>query len=512
MSKPLRNLLTGVVLALSLFSTLPPAEAATLPTAHIQAIQTDYTARFEDSECPFYVSRREAVRCGFLIVPEDRRQPQGPTIQIAVAVYYSTGTAPSPDPLIYLDGGPGAYTLELLGEDARRYFRDFLGERDLILFDQRGIGYSEPSLDCPEIEEAHTLNLLKSSLDGTQVVEEALLACRDRLQAQNISLSAYSSRENAADVVDMARVLGYTEFNLMGGSYGTRLALTVMRDYPDQVRSAILDSTYPPQVDSFLFASAANMERSLELLFAACIDDEACDAAYPNLRNVFYKVIDLHNQTPVTLSVYDFRQDRQQDVLIDGERLIRIVWSLLYSSQSLPYIPEMIYELRYSDYETLEWLASSYFSQYTYVSEGMYYAVECNEDVPFMTLENLLALSAGVNPRVWESLVQTPDFLGFCADWMDVTPDPLENEAVYSTVPTLIFSGEYDPITPPAWGELVAATLPNSYVFEFPGLSHGVVSAHECPTQMARTFLRNPSRAPNSVCLAYVPPLRFNIN
>jgi pimeloyl-ACP methyl ester carboxylesterase len=41
------------------------------------------------------------------------------------------------------------------------------------------------------------------------------------------------------------RILGYHQVNLWSISYGTRLALTVMRLSPSEVRSVVLDSTSP---------------------------------------------------------------------------------------------------------------------------------------------------------------------------------------------------------------------------------------------------------------------------
>ena len=96
------------------------------------------------------------IQCGYLIVPEDRENPER-TIRLHVAVVSSRSSTPAPDPVIFLAGGPGVYTLFFAHEHIET-FEDILNERDLILFDQRGVGYSEPALDCPETEEARLAN------------------------------------------------------------------------------------------------------------------------------------------------------------------------------------------------------------------------------------------------------------------------------------------------------------------------------------------------------------------
>ncbi|MCA9904902.1 MAG: alpha/beta fold hydrolase, partial [Anaerolineae bacterium] len=167
------------------------------------------------------------VDCGLLFVPEDRTDPDSATIELAVAILYASEDDVQPDPIIYLAGGPGGNAVDEL-----EAWVDipYIQDRDLILLDQRGTGYSFPSLNCPEIEESED--------DATQ-------ACRDRLVADGVNLQAYNSAENAADVADLRVALGYDEWNLYGISYGTRLAQTIVRDYPQGIRSVILDSAYP---------------------------------------------------------------------------------------------------------------------------------------------------------------------------------------------------------------------------------------------------------------------------
>src|SRR5262249_11696499 len=146
-----------------------------------------------------------------------------------------------------------------------------LAHRDFIFFDQRGTGYSQPELTCPE-RDALAPTLLAGALSdeqSTQAIVDAFQRCRDRLGVQGVDLAAYNSAASAADVNDLRLALGYSQLNLYGDSYGTRLALTVMRDFPQAVRSVVLDSTYPLEVNLYT-ALAPNAERAFNALFDAC--------------------------------------------------------------------------------------------------------------------------------------------------------------------------------------------------------------------------------------------------
>jgi len=182
----------------------------------------------------------EDIECGYLLVPENRAKPGNtPTIELAFAIVYAPTEDVQPDPIIYLAGGPGGNAVA----DVESWLEiPYLGDRDLILLDQRGTGYSLPSLNCPEVE-AGEEEVEAGEDNGTE-------ACRDRLIDEGVDLQAYNSAENAADVADLRVALEYDEWNLYGISYGTRLALTVMRDHPEGVRSVIIDSVYPPEVSS----------------------------------------------------------------------------------------------------------------------------------------------------------------------------------------------------------------------------------------------------------------------
>lgn len=464
-----------------------------------QATPTPTPARFEAVDCMFPVPAGYTIDCGYLFVPEDRSQPDSPLIQLHVAIVRSPNQTPAPDPVVYLEGGPGAHTLDGIAYYVT-IFQNVLGDRDVIFLDQRGVGYSRPSLNCPEVEEQifqdMTLNLSRE--EGIQHYVQANQACHDRLVSEGIHLAAYTSAANAADVNDLRIALGYSEWNLYGKSYGTRLALTVMRDYPEGVRSVVLDSVYPPQVD--LFAEEAGiMVRSFDLLFERCAADASCSDKYPELRTVFYELVARLDAEPVTLAFARPGTAQSYEVVVNGDRMIVALWGLMYSADYIPWVPRYIYEFhqgRWGDMPNM-------FFAYDSMSEGMRLSVQCGEEVRFSSPEALEAATASVQPRL-RAIFNEPIF-AVCAAWGAKPADPVENEPVASDIPTLILQGDYDPATPPAWGQLAAETLSQAYYLEFPGFGHGVLGVGldggRCSRVIVDTFLAVPDSAPDASCL-----------
>lgn len=136
----------------------------------------------------------------------------------------------------------------------------------------------------------------------------------------------------------------------------------------------------------------------------------------------------------------------------------------------------------------------------------MYYSIQCNEETPFSSIESANTTSPGISPRLLEGMDQTQVYES-CSAWVDGKPAPIENEAVVSDIPTLILSGEFDPITPPAWGQLVAETLTNSQCLEFPGYGHGVFGTNACDNQIVIDFLNDPNAPVDANC---INSLEFN--
>lgn len=445
--------------------------------------------------------------CGYLIVPENRAKLDSAMIQIHVAVFLSIAEGPDPDPVVHLSGGPGSSSLDVANYMFNQGLGAILERRDFILFDQRGTGYSSPRLDCPE-REALTGTLLSGTLSkdqATQAIVDAFHQCRDRLRAQGIDLSAYNSAASAADLNDLRLALGYDKLNLYGVSYGTRLALTMMRDYPDAVRSVVLDSTYPLEVNLYT-ALAANAERAFNVLFDDCTADPTCNTSYPNLRMVFYNLVDQLNANPATVFLSVGGVD--YPVSLTGDLLIDVLFVGLYNPAVAASMPKMIYQIQRGEYSILRNRLSLYFEASSAL--GMGTSVQCAEEIPFNSGNDAYTAAQNVQPEIAAFFPDSVQYLfTVCQDWSGAVLDPRENQPVTSDIPTLVLAGEFDPITPPAWGQMTATHLANSYFYEFRGNGHWVTRSSRCSLSIALAFWDNPAVPPNSSCLGLQNSLKF---
>lgn len=471
------------------------APAAPSPTASPVAAPTlAYQPVFEPAPCAFPVPSGYDPECGYLVVPEDRARPDSPFIRLHLAIFRGRPGTTLPDPVVHLAGGPGSSSLEVAGYLLGRGLDAVLAQRDLILFDQRGTGSSQPRLDCPE-RASITPTLLDGSLSAEQAraaVVDAFRRCRERLAAGGIDLTAYNSAASAADLDDLRLALGFETLNLYAVSYGTRLALTLMRDHPEAVRSAVLDSAYPLQVNLYT-ALAPNAERAFDVFFERCASTPDCSTAYPDLRAVFYQLVDQLNASPVPVSLY--AGGAQRTVSLDGGLLIDVLFVGLYNPAVTASMPRMIYDLRRGEYSILRERLALYFEPTSAL--GMQMAVQCAEELPFNSPEEAYTAAQGLQPQIagfFPASVQP--LFEVCREWTVVFPNPNENLPVSSDLPALVLAGEGDPITPPEWGRMVARDLPHSYFYEFPGNGHWVTRSSRCALAMALAFWNEPNADP----------------
>lgn len=440
--------------------------------------------------------------CGYVVVPLRHAEPDGATIRLPVAV--RRAAAGAPDPLLLAQGGPGG--------DAFKVFSilvqptgDLSTSRDIVIFNQRGTPYAEPELTCPETDAALADILAADSEEGERLYNEAMAACYDRLLAEGIDLSAFNSLENAADVPLIARALGYDEYNFYGVSYGTLLGLHLMRNHPEGLRSVILDSVVPPDVN-FLSEIAASEDRVFGEVFAACAADPACAAAYPNLEARFYALVAQYDQLPVDMTLTDPETGQSYDTYLDGRGLRSVLYQLLYVPRMAAVLPSVIADIEAGDLRYLEAMwPLLVFDQL--VAEGMYNSVICAEDAD---IDVAAVPLDGVRPEIAATAVDSlQSILDGCARWQVEPLPPSVDDPVVSDIPTLLLSGRFDPVTPPAFAAVAAVGLSNATNLVDPTAAHGVAFQNDCINGIILDFLADPSAPPDSSCLAAAEPLDF---
>jgi pimeloyl-ACP methyl ester carboxylesterase len=276
-----------------------------------------------------------------------------------------------------------------------------------------------------------------------------------------------------------------------------------MRDYPEGIRSVVLDSLVPLEVE-FQVDVPNNYNRSLEILFADCAANEACAAAYPDLEQVYYDTIEALNETPARFdSTNPLTGTSYENIRFDGYNFSTTIFQLLYDATFLPAAPQFIYEVAEGDYENLSLIFGSLLASQSAISTGMNFAFNCHEEFPFIDLDEMIANFATFPGYTEEDAQSEVAFLAQACEAFESGAAPaLEDEPISSDLPTLVTAGEYDPITPPAFAEQVAANLANSTYIEFPASGHGPTGGVDCAQGIAAAYIVDPSAELDTACVS----------
>jgi pimeloyl-ACP methyl ester carboxylesterase len=444
--------------------------------------------------------------CGYLTVPENRSAPSGRTIRILVARVKAATRAPKPDPIVFLAGGPGgAGTLGAPGVVAGGMNAD----RDVIFINQRSTLHSDPHLSCPEMDDftAQAVGLVYQAASTAALDAAAITACRERLTPTGVDLAAYDTRENAADIADLRVALGIEQWNVYGVSYGTDLALQLLRDHPEGIRSVVLDSVVPPSqniVDKWWEAPASG----LKAIFAACAAQSACAAAYPDLATVFTTTVNRLTTTPAEITAKN-ASGQPIRVTVDGFKLIPVVLEWSASPTKVVDIPRMIYNLANGD-GTLAAAAIVAASDVPADQRGLLGAAlglgaYCQEMANWTNPEQALSEARIAMPGIPDSVLRIAPtgswIFDECRAWGLGRSDPAARAPTVSTVPTLILAGTFDSSTAPGWVDQVTPGLSNSVVLHFPGVGHGVLPASRCGQTIMTAYVDKPSSSVDRSCI-----------
>jgi pimeloyl-ACP methyl ester carboxylesterase len=419
-----------------------------------------------------------AAQCGELEVPEDRRNPDGRRIRLTVAVLPANTLDPRPDPLFILAGGPGQAATSIAPFAAQ--LTDVRRDRDIVLLDQRGTGRSSP-LDCsafaPDDDIASSLQL--------DPVPKAR-ACAAELAAKGIDATQYTTAAFMADLDAVRAALGYDRINLWGGSYGTRAALEYMRRHGTHVRSAVLDGVAPPGMKTLVDVWPAR-DAALAALVAACGESPSCRAAHPDLAAALAAIGARLGADGRDVTIVDPRTGKPQAVRLTYDHVLAALQPLLYLPELQSLVPEAIGRAAAGEFSPLLALAELVTNDLAgQTNTALHYSVTCTEDAPRVTAADRARSLAGTRTRTLAERA-----LAVCAVWPRGTMSADAATPVRSDIPVLILSGGLDPVTPPAYGNEVAATLPNSRHIVAHGYGH-IVSPHACGPRLIATFVDDP--------------------
>jgi pimeloyl-ACP methyl ester carboxylesterase len=316
-------------------------------------------AQIQERPCPAPVP--SGTTCGFLLVPERRDVPGSKIIKVGYAVHRSTASDRRPDPVVYESGGPGSSSLQLTG-----LLSQMVPDRDVVVIEQRGDLYSEPRLKCDEIVKGliQTLQTPGQTAQETPAINQQAVACRNRLQSEQIDLLGYRTTEIASDVVDLRRALGYSQWNLFGVSYSTRVMLQAASRDPKGTRSVVLDSFVPARSSSYGDAWPK---------LAAAI-------AKMGITGRFDAMVARLNASPATFETIDPLTGARITVTLNGNDVATIMAESLQDSTVIPIVPALVDGVADGETGLLQPLVDRTRTSLTSHEWGLYYAVKCQDE------------------------------------------------------------------------------------------------------------------------------------
>lgn len=492
-------------------TTSAPRGTTTTERSTTTAPQIDWpTPTFVAGDCPMDLTDEVIVEvtCGTVEVPENRTDPDSNTITLAVAKLHSTAAEPKPDPVVQLEGGPGFGSLA----DVAGYSNStMLDERDYYLWDQRGTGFSTPSLNCPETDDA-VWELFRTTDDAKTEgarVEDSLRTCRDRLLDEGVDLSGYNTRENAADLADLRVALGIDEWNLRGVSYGSALAMATIRDHPEGLHAVLLDSIVVPDEAFGAVARGRSAQRSFDELAKACAADDACDEKYGPIDELMAKAAKRLDGEPFVGTVIDPATGDERDVTITGGDLYAGVFRGMYDEELIPALPAALTSVAGGDYGIIQQLAEANIPFVTDQVEAMTTSVDCADNLPLLKpdeLEPFVAEHPELATLVYQGVPETG-----CEEWGVPATGGDHNTLLRDEdvdVPVMVMAGRFDPITPPAGTKRVADALGVKRLY-FPNAGHGGVGSSDCARGIWIAFMDDPSAYPDTSCMDDLGPPQF---
>jgi len=434
------------------------------------------------------------AQCGTLAVPEDRERPAGRSINLALALVPSTAKRPQSDPVFMLAGGPGQSARESFAAAAGA-FRELQRERHVVLVDQRGTGGSNPlacraPADDPAVGDAGA---------DTAVARQFAAQC---LQALDADPRFYTTSDAVLDLEAVRAAIGAEQLNLVGISYGTRVALEYLRRHPARVRSVVLDGIVPPEL-ALGSEHARNLEVSLDAQFERCAADAVCAQRFGSPRAALVTLLEALDRQPQSVRYRDPLTHEWQDGTLTRDVVAGVVRLFAYMPQLSAMLPRALADAAAGRPDVLmaqgRMIESLVGEQ---INQGLQLSVSCSEDADRLRVD-----PADASTLMGTAFVAT--LLAQCEVWPRGRRPADFNEPVQNDRPVLLLSGEFDPVTPPRYGEQVLSHLPNGRHLVARGQGHNVMVAGCVPRLMARFVASADAKGLDASCLDrldYTPP------
>lgn len=431
--------------------------------------------------------------CAPFAVPEDRSKPGGRKIDMRLALIKSDD-ALADGFIFFIAGGPGQSAINNWPQIAPA-LSPLRKNRHVLLMDQRGIGGSN-ALECESLPDDSETDL--------DFVEQRTRDCLAKV-SKHSDPSQYTTTAAVEDIEALRVALGSPTLDLVGVSYGTRVAQQYLMRHPDGVRSVVLDSVAP---NSLVFGQdfARNLDDALKAQFANCTNVPACKKAFGDPMDSLMTLKARYKADPQTLKLRDPVDYSESEIRLDGDTLASVARLYAYSPETAALLPLTIDAAMKGDTAPLLGQARNIFRGVEELANSaMQLSVVCAEDA-----DRLRDNPADADTVFGGSMVDA--LQRQCAIWPKGSRPVDFNVPLVSDTPILILQGELDPVTPPRYGEEVMEGLSNAKLIIAKGQGHNIFGRGCIPQLMQKFVARLEPLTLDTACVDQLGPIPTFIN
>jgi pimeloyl-ACP methyl ester carboxylesterase len=447
---------------------------------------------------------RKNVEYGYLTVPENWDKPEGNQIKIAVCVIKKNTSSDSSGAVLFIEGGPGSGAISGIWDWLNHPLRK---KNDIILVDIRGTGFSQPVF-CPDLGKKFLEILARNQKSSDNEMQKiaAALDCKRDLENRGVDLAAYNSRSVAKDLNALKKALKLHQWNVYGVSYGTYIAQVYNAEFPGDTKALILDSPIPATADYYNKNTSAYFGSLKKVFTLFAKDGEA--GKFPGLEKTYYETIENLNRNPITVKV-DRGIVASGEFTFNAEDFKIAIQQSLYNRKMIQIVPLLIYQFNKRNKKVLSTLVRS-FSGALGLDYGVYYCMTCNEGMPSSSIA-AFDKDAAQYPLLKGGLSFYRSDFSVCSKWNTgrlITTVTDSAAAAPPALPVLIFSGAFDPITPPDNGIFTSRKYGGSFLVRAPVSAHGC-SFSQTASNIINDFVNNPGSRPADSELAADSTMKF---
>jgi pimeloyl-ACP methyl ester carboxylesterase len=442
------------------------------------------------------VERQNQFRfgCGTLRVPLDHEHPDGERLTIAVARARYSGQNDPIGSLVLNPGGPGNPGLSYLPSWVSWLPEELLARFDIVTFDPRGTGASDPTINCGTMPEETMPGRLPDLVSASGFRREARMAerfgdaCRTRLGHR---APFFSTEATARDLDLLRQALGDEKLSYVGFSYGARLGGEYAHRFPDRVRALVLDGPSDPEEDlvTTLERQVAGFEEAFAAYAESCPDRASC-AALGDPREFVPALVEQATASPIPSGRH------QSDVPAGGADVLDGVLALLYDDRAWPALDETVTTTKGGDSGDL-WAAIDGVRARDGLPDDdepdasdANAVINCNDDdAAGPTGRQIRATAARFRARYPTfGRLLSPGLLG-CRYW-PVRRTGLEPPAAPDADPVLVIGSIHDPATPYAGAVTFARTLGSGVLLTSESEGHTAFgSSTDCVNRLVVRYL-----------------------